>query len=186
MLRRFALPAVAGLVFVLPFSSATAAQEGTTPALIPEDSVQLALMRFQTLEQQVGTLQQQVMEGSTELQTDQAEVSALVEAAVYEIDPTLKEDMEARMPAIQQEAQAAQAAANTARLQELEQEYVALRTRAEEAEQTALERPDIKARVEAFESALRSEMTLRDPNLEATMSELEELAGRLDATLNGG
>lgn len=186
MLRRFSLPALAGLVLAVPFASAASAQEDVAPALIPEDSVQIALTRFQTLQEQVGTLQQEVMTASVDLQSEQAEVSAMVEAAVYEIDPALQSDMETRMPAIQQEAQAAQAAANTGRLQELEQEFVALRTRAETAEQQALERPEIKSRVETFQEALRAEMALRDPDIDATMSELETLASRLDATLNGG
>ena len=186
MLRRFALPALAGLVLVVPFSGAASSQEGAVPVLIPEDSVQLALARFQTLQEEVGTLQQEVMTANMELQAAQAEVSALVEAAVYEIDPALRADMEGRMPAIQQEAQAAQAAANTARLQELELEFVSLRTRAEEAEQVALEQPEIKSRVETFQAALRAEMAVINPDIDETMTELESLADRLDATLNGG
>jgi chromosome segregation ATPase len=186
MLRRFALPALAGLVLVVPFAGAASSQEQAGPALIPEDSVQLALTRFQALQEQVGTLQQEVMNASTALQANQAEVSALVEAAVYEIDPALQGDMEVRMPAIQQEAQAAQAAANTARLQQLEQEFVALRTRAEQAEQAALEQPAIKEKLETFQEALRAEMALIDPEIDAAMDELETLADRLNATLNGG
>jgi hypothetical protein len=186
MLRRFALPALAGLVLVVPLSGAASSQEIAGPVLIPEDSVQVALARFQTLQEQVGTLQQEVMNASAALQADQAEVAALVEAAVYEIDSELRAEMEARMPAIQQEAQEAQAAANTARLQQLEQEYVALRTRAEEAEQVALERPEIKERVETFQEALLAEMAILDPEIDLAMSELETLADRLDATLNGG
>ncbi len=186
MFRRFVFPAMAGLVLGVPFSGAASSQEIGAAALIPEDSVQLVLSRFETLEQMVGSLQQEVMEASAELQAEQAEVSALVEAAVYELDPELRADMEARMPAIQQEAQEAQAAANTARLQQLEQEFVALRTRAAEAEQAALEQPEIKSRVETFQDALLAEMARVNPEIDVTMSELETLAERLNLTLNGG
>ena len=183
MFRRFVFPAMAGLVLGVPFSGAASSQEIGAAALIPEDSVQLVLSRFETLEQMVGSLQQEVMEASAELQAEQAEVSALVEAAVYELDPELRADMEAR---IQQEAQEAQAAANTARLQQLEQEFVALRTRAAEAEQAALEQPEIKSRVETFQDALLAEMARVNPEIDVTMSELETLAERLNLTLNGG
>lgn len=186
MFRRIVIPAMAGLVLGVPFSRAASSQEMPGAALIPEDSVQIVLARFETLEQAVGALQQEVMNSSVELQTEQAEVSALVEAAVNEIDPTLRADLETRMPAIQQEAQAAQAAANTARLQQLEQEFVALRSRAEEAEQAALEQPEIQSRVETFQDALRAEMARIDPEIDVTMSELEALADRLNLTLNGG
>lgn len=188
MNRRSTLPALAGLLALAPWAAPAAAQVALepVPVVIPQDSVQIALARFQELQQEFGAFQQQVIEASPDLLADQAEVSALVEAAVDELDPTLRADMETRMPAIQQEAQAAQAAANTARLQELEQEFVGLRNRAQDAESTALERPEIKSRIEAFEGALRAEMTLQDPSVAAKMTELETLAGRLDATLNGG
>lgn len=186
MIRRILFPAAAGLLALAPFSTATAAQVDPTPSVIPEDSVTLVITRFQTLQQQVQTLQQEVMNTTPALQERQAEVSGMVESAVAEIDPTLQAALESRMPSIQQEAQAAQAAGDTTRLQALEQEFVALRTRAEEAQQTAVERPDIAAEIESFEDSLRAEMAQRDPGIAETLAELEALAGRLDATLGGG
>ena len=110
----------------------------------------------------------------------------MVEARVYDIDSTLQADIRERMPAISQQAQAAEAAGDTVALQAAQQEYVMLRTRAEQAEQAALLEPDIQSAVSAFEEALRSEMEARDPEIDDAMAELEALAGRLEATLGGG
>ena len=89
MFRRFLLPASAGLFLFVPLTGAASAQDASpAPSLIPQDSVQIVLQRFQSLQQQVGILQQQVMDDSPELQEYQATVSGLVEAAVSEIDPT--------------------------------------------------------------------------------------------------
>lgn len=189
MSYRFLRRALLALTALAPLALPSAAQEATTEAagvVIPEDSVQIVLARFQTLQQQMGSLQEEVLNTTPALQTAQAEVAELVEAAVTALDPTLQTEIEARMPALQQEAQAAQAAGDTARLEALEAEYVALRTRAETAETAALEQPEIQTRVDAFQEALRAEMEARDPQVEVALAELEALATRLDATLGGG
>ncbi|MEK9502827.1 hypothetical protein [Gaopeijia maritima] len=186
MIRSSFAPLAAALLLFAPIDSGVAAQVEAAPAMIPQDSVQIALARFQSLQQELTTLQQEVMNASPQLQEQQAEVSGAVESAVSEIDPSLQADMEARMPVIQQEAQAAQAAGDTTALVALEQEFMTLRGRAETAQQEAVERPAIAAQIEAFEEALRTEMATRDPEVESTLAELEVLAGRLDATLGGG
>lgn len=186
MIRRFILPAAAGVVLLVPSTSPASAQEDPVPTVIPQDSVTLVLTRFQTLQQQVQALQQEVMNASPTLQEQQAAVTDMVESAVAEIDPTLQSEMEARLPSIQQEAQTAQAAGDTTRLQALEAEFVALRSRAEDAQQAAVDRPEIAAEIESFEESLRSEMEARNPGIAGALAELEALAGRLDATLGGG
>lgn len=186
MVRRTFVPLAAALLLFAPVDAGLAAQMESAPAMIPQDSVQVALARFQSLQQELTTLQQEVMNSNPALQEQQAEVSGAVESAVSEIDPSLQADMEARMPVIQQEAQAAQAAGDTTALVALEQEFMTLRGRAETAQQAAVEQPEIAARIEAFEEALRAEMASRDPAVESTLAELEALAGRLDATLGGG
>lgn len=186
MTRRIFAPAAAALLTLAPFGGTTAAQVEAAPTLIPQDSVQIVLTRFQTLQQELGTLQQEVMNSTPALQDQQAEVSGLVETAVSEIDPTLQADMEMRMPVIQQEAQAAQAAGDTTVLRTLEEEFLTLRTRAEDAQQDAVEQPEIAAVIDAFEEALKAEMSSRDPEVESTLAELEVLAERLDATLGSG
>lgn len=185
-MRRFLTPAVAGLALLVPLAGGASAQTESSPALIPQDSVTIALTRFQTLQQQVQTLQQEVLNSTPTLQEHQAEVSGMVESAVAEIDPTLQSEMETRLPTIQQEAQAAQAAGDTTKLQVLEEEFVALRARAEDAQREAVERPAIAAEIEAFEDSLRDAMASRNPEITAALAELEVLAGRLDATLGGG
>ncbi len=191
MIRRILLPALAGLLLLAPLPRSIAAQDSAGPAadavtVIPEDSVQTLLARFQALQERVGVLQQEIMAEHPELQTHSAEVSSAVEQAVYVLDPTLDADMDARMPGLQQEAQAAQASGNTARLDELQAEYVALRTRAEQAELEVLKQPEIKALIDAFQAALTEKMKVKDPEIGSAIDELEALAERLQATLGEG
>lgn len=185
MVRSLVLVAAA-LALVVPVPSGLAAQSLDAPPVIPADSVQDALTRFQSIQEELTLLQEEVMTSTPALAEEQASLSQAVDQAVSEIDPELQGDLEARMPALQQEAQAAQSAGDTAALMALEQEYVALVERAETAQKAAVERPGIAERIEAFEDALRAEMTLRKPDMDETLAELEQLAMRLEATLGGG
>lgn len=182
MARSILTSAALALAVVAPLT----AQVPAPAPVIPMDSVQTALERFQSLQEELGLLQQEVMNSTPALADEQAAVYQAVEQAVAEIDPELQTDLEARMPALQQEAQAAQTAGDTTALMVLEQEYMTLMERAETAQLSAVERPHIAARIEAFEQALRTEMSARDPEMESTLAELEVLALRLEATLGGG
>ena len=186
MVRSLLASAAVALALAAPVHAGLAAQVAATTPVIPMDSVQTALARFQVLQEELTALQQDVMPSTPTLAEEQASVVEAVEQAVAEIDPSLQVDLETRMPALQQEAQAAQTAGDTTALVALEQEYMTLMERAESAQLSAVERPQIAARIEAFETALRSAMQARNPAMEETLAELEALAMRLEATLGGG
>lgn len=164
-----------------------AAQNGDVPAPVPlpQDSVQVALSQFQELDQRVNAVQEQAMEAQPELQEEQAEIQQAIEAAMFEAHPDLQVALQERLPAMQEQANEAQAAQDTATLQSLNQEYQGIMARVEQAQAEVVEDAAMRTRLDAYQDRVMAAMVAIDPEIEAVFEELRTLAGRLDATIGG-
>ena len=153
------------------------------PPLVPADSIEAALSRFQTLQDHMASVQQEALDGSTELQAEQIAVQEAVEAAMFESHPELEPALRMRVPELQRETQEAQEAQDGERLDRLAQEYQAIMSRVQAAEATVLERADIRARLDAFQVAVMAAMRTIDPEIDGVFEETQALAARLERTL---
>jgi chromosome segregation ATPase len=183
ILTRGAALAVAALlhVSVLPAQQAP----DTTPEPLPQDSVEAALEQFRVLDARVNQVQQQVMESDSTLQEEQAAIQAAVEEAMFAAHPELRGAVEERLPAMQDEAAAAQAAQDTAQLQALNQEYQGIMAQVQEAQAEVVQEEALSQRLDEFQDRVMDAMVQMDPEIEGVFDELRVLAGRLDATLGG-
>lgn len=173
--RSFACAALAALTVVVPGSAS--AQEEAPPVPIPADSMQAAIMEFQTLRQRLAEVQQEALQDSA-LSTRQAELQELVAQTLFATYPELEEAAE-RLPALQNEAQAAQAAGDTTRLQAIVQEGQQIQMELQEAQAEVIEQPEIASQVEAFQDDMMAVMKQVDPEIEDVLQRLQLLASRL-------
>lgn len=178
----------AGLALVLTLSALPlAAQSGedAPPVPLPQDSIQVALNQFQQLDQRVNAVQEQAMEAQPELQTEQAEIQQAIEAAMFAAHPDLQVALQERLPAMQEQANEAQAAQDTATLQSLNQEYQGIMARVEQAQTEVVEDEAMRARLDAYQDRVMAAMVAIDPEIEGVFEQLRTLASRLDATIGG-
>jgi DNA repair ATPase RecN len=152
---------------------------------LPQDSVQTALAEFQILNTRVNEVQVQALEANPELQQEQAAIQSEIEIAVFEARPDLKTALQERLPAMQQEAAAAEEVQDTAQLQALNEEYQGIMARVEEAQAEVVEEEDLRERLSGFQDRVMDAMAQVDPTIEGVFERLRALAGRLDATLGG-
>jgi DNA repair exonuclease SbcCD ATPase subunit len=155
------------------------------PIPLPQDSIQEALAQFQTLDARVNEIQEQAMEAHPELQDEQSELQAAIEAAMFAAYPELQTALQERLPAMQEEAAAAQAAQDTAQLQALNDEYQGIMMRVEQAQADVVDEEGMRARLTTFQDRVMAAMVQVDPDIEEVFERLRTLAGRLDATLGG-
>lgn len=186
-LRAGAVLALALSMIAAPSRAQDRVPDSVPAAPVPQDSLQAALTRFRTLETRVNGVQNQALQASPELQAEQDSIQSALEAAVYEAHPELEQVLKERMPEIQQEAAAAQAAQDATKLKALQNEYQGIMGRLQDAQGEVLEQEEMKARLEAFQDAMMVEMVKLDPEVDEMFAELKALADRLDATdLNVG
>lgn len=181
--RRLILLLTAALALGSP---ALAAQDlPLEPALIPADSIEAALSRFQSLQDRMTSVQEQALLASPELQAEQIAVQEAVEAAMLETHPELEPALRTRVPELQRETQAARQAEDGQLLDVLAQEYQAIMSRVEAAEAMVLEREDIRARLDVFQEAVMAAMREVDQGIEGVFQEIQTLGARLERTLGG-
>lgn len=178
--RRGALAALA-----LTLIAGPAVAQEAAPAPVPADSLEAAIAQFRTLQQRLATVQDSALTANPELQAEQASIQQDMETAMFEAHPDLKVAVEQRLPAIQQEAQAAQQAQDTTALETLAAEYQGIMGRLETAQIEVVEQQAVKARLESFQEAMRTAMAEIDPEIEQVFRQLQTLGGRLDRTLGG-
>lgn len=175
---------------VLMGAGAAAAQDPTPPQLpqqqpqIP-DSVRAMLVELQTLQQQLGALQQQALQTDTALQQKQVALEETIEAAMVEVDPRV-ERVTARLDTLRDEAVAAEAAQDTAGILALMQEAQQIQMTLEQAQEAAMERPEVSDAVEAFRGDLLVAMARLDPEAESLVARFEGLLERLEAAAATG
>lgn len=155
------------------------------PVPLPQDSIQEALSQFQALDQRVNAVQEQAMAARPELQEEQAEIQQAIEEAMFSAHPDLQAALQERLPAMQDEATAAEEAQDTARLQALNTEYQGIMSRVEQAQADVVEEEAMRTRLTDYQSRVMAAMVEVDPEIEAVFERLQALASRLDATIGG-
>jgi hypothetical protein len=182
----FPLPlgAVAALALAFVLAVPAAAQQMTPPRPELPDSVQRLLEEFQDTEARFSALQEQVIQGSTELQSRQQEIGLMVNEAIREVDPQAEAHIQ-RLQALEQEAMAAQQEDDMAAFQALLVEAQELQVALQTAQEQALEREDVQEAIEAFQTDVLAAMTEVDPEAEGMLERLQDLAERLSAQMPG-
>lgn len=171
---------VAALVAVLVPAAASAQQ--ADPTQLPPEAQEL-IAELQQLQAQIQPIQQQALQDSA-IQAVQEQLGKDVQAAMAEQDPEVPAHIE-RLEEVIVSAQAAQAAADEARMAALVAEARQIEQRLQEAQMKALELPEIAPRVEAFQKQLQAKMVEVEPEAESLLERFEELNDRL-AVLIGG
>ena len=148
------------------------------------DSITALLMEVQMLQQRLGGIQQQALAEDTSLQQKQASLEARIEEAMKAADPQV-ETATARLQALQQEAQAAQAAQDTTALMGLVQEAQQLQMRLEVTQEAVLEQPEVAGAMEAFRADLLVAMKKVEPETDTLIERFESLVAKLQAASGG-
>lgn len=154
-----------------------AAQE---PNPVPPQSTgetQSLIAEVQQIQARLAPIQEQALQDSA-IRAEQEALGVEVRSAMVQIDPTLGEQI-TRMEQLATEAEAAQAAGDQARLLQLSAEAQEIQQRLAEAQIQAMQRPEIAARVEAFQARLQGRMIEIEPEAEALIRRFEELQRRL-------
>jgi hypothetical protein len=183
---RFPLPlgAVAALTFAFVLAIPAVAQEMAPPQPELPDSVQRLIEEFQETEARFGALQNQVIQGSTELQSRQQEIGLMVNEAMREIDPQAEARIQ-RLQALEQEASVAQQEDDMAAFQALLMEAQELQVALQSAQERALERDEVQAAIGAFQTDVLAAMTEVNPEAEGMLERLQDLAERISAQMPG-
>lgn len=148
------------------------------------DSITALLMEVQMLQQRLGGIQQQALQEDTALQQKQEILQERIEKAMIEADPQV-ETATARLQALQQEAQAAQAAQDTTTLMGLVQEAQQLQERLEVAQESVMEQPEVMGAMEAFRADLLVAMKRVEPETDTLIERFESLVAKLQAAAGG-
>jgi hypothetical protein len=176
---RYSMVAMLALA-VAPAALLAQAPVPAEPNLTPE--VQGWLVELQEIQAELVPVQQQALEQTPALQEEQQQVSAAVQQAMLEIDPTTPQHLQ-RVHELQREAQAAQAAGDMERIVELTVEAQGIQQHVGQVQAEALQHPEVAPQVEAFQTRLQARMTEIDPQVEARIQRLVELERQLDAVI---
>lgn len=175
MSSRTALGGMCALAMIFA-PMAASAQEPTQPTQ-PTPEVQEWIAEMQQLETELRPLHEQAMQDAA-LQQEREEVSAVVREAMIAADPANGDRLD-RLDELMVEAQAAQAAGDTAKIAALTSEAQQLGPQVQAAHVDALETPEVDARVQAFEDKLFAKMVEMDPSAQARIDRLTELNERV-------
>jgi alkylhydroperoxidase/carboxymuconolactone decarboxylase family protein YurZ len=166
----------------------------TLTTRLPSVFLALALMAAPALAQQLPggapTLPQELPEEvqellseaqeSPDLQARQADLQELVDSTMRALEPEFDRFIE-RLGQLEQEAMAAQQSQDGERLQALMTEAQSVSGRLQAAQAQAMETPEIRDEMEAYEETLIDEMTRVDPETPQLLARMEELAEELEA-----
>lgn len=185
LLGRFAVTAVAALIVAAPLDAQMTPppqQQMQQPQL--PDSVQAMMDEYQELNQEIGQLQEQAIEGSEELQSRRDALNELIMSTISEVEPEFDALVE-RFGELQQEAEAAQQRQDNETLQALMMEAQTVQERLQTAETRALETEQVEEGMDDFQTRLIAEMAEYDAEVPQKVERLENLAERLNAALEG-
>lgn len=161
-----------------------AQQQGTIdPAQIPPEAQEL-IGELQQLQTRLQPIQQEALQ-DPEIQAAQQALGAEIQEAMAEADPSTPEKMQ-RLQELMVQAQAAQAEQDAAAMNEIVTEARALEQELQAAQAAAIESPELAPRVEAFEDRLLERMVEVDPEAESLLDRVQELNARLAAALGQG
>lgn len=182
MSSRTALGAVCALATVFA-PMAASAQQPTQPTQ-PTPEMQEWIAEIQKLNNELGPLHDEAMEDPA-LQQEREAVRAAVREAMIAADPANGERID-RLEELEAEAEAAQAAGDTVKIAALTSEAQQLGPQVQAAQVEAMEKPEVDARVQAFEDKLFAKMVEIDPSAQAKLDQLNELNERLRQAMGRG
>lgn len=142
------------------------------------------VLEMQDLDGRLQALQQQALADSA-LDAQQAALGERIRAAMMEADPTLEGSM-ARVDELQLEAAAADARADTTRLEQIGEEVRRIESQFFDAQRRALAMPEISAALEAFQGRVEARIVELEPRAPVMIARFVELRERLAAALQGG
>lgn len=165
-------------------AAVAAQQQGTfDPAQVPPEA-QALFTELQQVQAKLQPIHQEALR-HPELQAAQAELTAKIGAAMTQADPSTPERM-ARLQALIEQGQAAEAAEDEAALKEIAAEAREIQQRLQAAQMAAIQRPEIAPGIEAFQAKLMERMLEVDPEAAALIGRAQELDARLAAVLGQG
>ncbi len=160
---------------------AQAAATGAAGAQAAPDPSEALIAEYQETQQRLGQLQVQAIQENSELEDRRSAIDDLVTAAIFEINPAAEAHM-ARLGELNEQATAAQQAQDMEALQSLMTEAMGLRSELDAAQAEAIQRPDVRAQIESFETDLMAVVVEIDPEAMSLETRLEELAEVLSAS----
>ena len=166
-------PAIAFLLTML-IAGPTVAQD-PNPTQDTPDPNQALFTEYQELQQHLGQLQEQAIQENGELETRRTAIDEMLMTAMIEINPETEAHI-ARLEVLGEEAIVAQRAQNAEALQPLMAEAMGLRSELEDAQAQAIEREDVQAEIQSFETDLMVKAVEIDPEATELRARIEELA----------
>ena len=166
-------PAIAFLLTML-IAGPTVAQD-PNPTQDTPDPNQALFTEYQELQQHLGQLQVQAIQENGELETRRTAIDEMLMTAMIEINPETEAHI-ARLEVLGEEAIVAQRAQNAEALQPLMAEAMGLRSELEDAQAQAIEREDVQAEIQSFETDLMVKAVEIDPEATELRARIEELA----------
>lgn len=163
-----------GLALLAP--AALTAQQQALPA-----EAQALVVEMQELQVQLGPVQQEAL-ADAELQAAQQALGEKVRAAMAEADPEMPARME-RLTALQSQALEARAAQDEERMAAIVTEAQQIQQSLQAAQQQAIDRPEIDAELEAFQSRLVQKMVELDPETAPLLERMREIDAELRSIL---
>jgi predicted nucleic acid-binding Zn-ribbon protein len=151
----------------------------TLPQELPEE-VQELLSEAQETQERLADIHEKALAESPDLQARQADLQELVDSTMRALEPEFDRFIE-RLGQLEQEAMAAQQSQDGERLQALMTEAQSVSGRLQAAQAQAMETPEIRDEMEAYEETLIDEMTRVDPETPQLLARMEELAEELEA-----
>lgn len=171
------------LLLAAPLGLFAQQQGAVDPAQLPPEAQEL-IGELQQLQARLQPIQQQALQ-DPEIQAAQQALGAEIQEAMVEVDPETPEKME-RLQELMVQAQAAQAEEESAAMTEIVSEARALEQQLQAAQAAAIQSPELAPRVEAFQDRLLERMVEVDPEAEALLDRAQELNARLAAVLGQG
>jgi hypothetical protein len=180
-LFRQLIAAFAALVlFVATPAGGWAQLEDRGPIAVP-DEAQSLIIEMQQLQNRLRPIQQQAMQDPG-LRAAGDSVGLEIRAAMVQVEPATPMLIE-ELTELMQEAEQAQAVNDQVRFNRVIREAAELDQLLQLAQAKAVERPDVLARVEAFEARVHQKMITNNPEAGEIIRRLDELNVRLAALL---
>ncbi len=171
-------PAIAFLLTML-IAGPAIAQDPNPTQDVPDPNEAL-FTEHQQLQQRIGQLQVQAIQENGELEARRTAIDEMLMAAMIEINPETEAHI-ARLEALSEEAIVAQQAQNMEVLQPLMAEAMGLRSELEDAQAQAIERENVQAEIQSFETDLMAKAVEIDPEATELLARMQELAELLSA-----
>jgi hypothetical protein len=166
-------------VLVLLAAPLQAPAQTPSPAALP-DSIQGLLTELGTLRQRFENAQRKALDADVRLSESQRQVRELVNATALRLRPDT-EELFALLPRIQSAASAAEQAGEVERLEALLADARRIQTALEDAQAQALEQPEVAIQIQAFERRMVDGMKAFEPDIEAVLERIQDLAARLQS-----